>query len=98
MRNQPGGFWVASTDPEAAYHAVRGTAGLGPGGEVALLTDGASRFTEVYGRSWESLFSLLGESGPRGLIAAVRTLETERPPSCGKPHDDATAVHVKPLL
>ena len=97
-RNQPGGFWVASTNPEAAYHAVRGTAELDPASEVAVLTDGASRFSEMYERSWESLFSLLREAGPRGLIAAVRTLETEHPPSDGKPHDDATAVYVDQLL
>jgi hypothetical protein len=93
MRNRPGGFWVASTAAEAAYHAVRGRMELGPGGEVAVLTDGASRFAEVYGRSWESLFALLREEGPGGLIAAVRALETENPPPGAKPHDDATAVY-----
>lgn len=94
MRNQPGGFWVASTVPEAAYHAVRGTEEVGPGGEVAVLSDGASRFAELYGHSWECLFSLLREEGPGGLIAAVRRLEARNPPSGGKQHDDATAVHV----
>ena len=97
MRNKPGGFWVASTVPEAAYHAVRGTVELGPGSELAVLTDGASRFAEMFGHSWESLFSLLREAGPRQLIAAVRGLEAENPPSHGKPHDDATVVHVLPL-
>jgi hypothetical protein len=70
---------------------------LSPGGEFAVLTDGASRFAEMFGHSWESLFSLLREAGPRQLIAAVRELEAESPPSHGKPHDDATAVHVLPL-
>jgi hypothetical protein len=97
MRNKPGGFWVASTVPEAAHHAVRGTVELGPGSELAVLTDGASRFAEMFGHSWESLFSLLREAGPQKLIAAVRGLEAEDPPSHGKPHDDATAVHVLPL-
>lgn len=94
MRNQPAGFWVASTVPEAAYHAVRGTAELRPGAELAVLTDGASRFAELYGHSWETLFSLLREAGPRALIAAVRGLEDKTPPSGGKEHDDASVVHV----
>lgn len=92
-RNRPGGFWVASTVPDAAYHALRGTAALAPGAEVAVLTDGASRFSEMFGRPWESLFSLLREDGPRALIAAVRALEAEDPPPGAKPHDDATAVY-----
>lgn len=94
-RNQPGGFWVASTIPGAARHAVRGTVALAPGAEVAVLTDGASRYAEVYGRSWESLFSVLRDSGPRGLIGAVRELETAAPPPRGKRHDDATAVYLR---
>lgn len=92
-RNQKGGFWVASTVPEAAYHAVRGTVDLAPGSELAVLTDGAARFAELFGNSWESLFAVLREEGPRGLIATVRALETAKPPD-GKRHDDATVVHI----
>lgn len=91
MRNQAGGFWVASTVPEAAYHAVRGAAEIGPGSELAVLTDGASRFAEVFGHTWESLMTMLRDGGPRRLIAAVRALEAEIPHD-GKRHDDATAV------
>jgi hypothetical protein len=93
-RNAPGGFWAASTVPEAAYHAVHGTCDLGPGGEVAVLTDGASRYAELYGRSWESLLSVLRDGGPRGLIGAVRELEAADPPQGAKAHDDATAVYL----
>lgn len=92
-RNAPGGFWVASTVPEAAYHAVRGTCDLGPDGEAAVLTDGASRYAEMFGHSWESLLGLLRADGPGGLIAAVRDLERACPPPRSKPHDDATAVY-----
>jgi hypothetical protein len=91
-RNQPGGFWVASTAPEAAYHATRGTADIAPGTELAVLTDGASRYAEIYGRAWESLMTSLRNEGPRRLIAEVRRLEHEQPPPNGKKHDDATAV------
>lgn len=94
-RNQPGGFWVASTVPDAAYHAVRGTLDLVPGIEVAVLTDGAARYSELYGNSWESLVTLLRADGPAGLIAAVRDLESRNPPPGAKPHDDATAVYCR---
>lgn len=96
-RNQPGGFWVASTVPEAAYHSVRGSIELEPGSELTVLTDGASRFVEEYGRSWGALFRVLSEGGPLGLISTVRDLEADRRPSHGKPHDDATAVHAVSL-
>lgn len=96
-RNQPGGFWVASTNPDAAYHAVRGTAEVVPGSELAVFTDGASRITDIYGQSWESTFGMLREKGPQALITAVRELEAENPPPYGKAHDDATAVHAESL-
>lgn len=97
MRNQAGGFWVASTDPEAPYHATRGWADIGPGSELAVLTDGASRLAEFYGRPWGSLMRTLREAGPRGLIVAVRKLEREGPAPDGKRHDDATAVFATSL-
>lgn len=96
-RNRPGGFWVASTDTTAPYHAVRGSAELAPGCELAMLTDGASRPVELYGHTWESLFETLRNAGPRGLIARVRALEAASPPPHGKAHDDATAVHATSL-
>lgn len=96
LRNHDGGFWVASTVPEAAYHSVRGSLELEPGSELAVLTDGASRFAEWYGRSWESLVAMLRDAGPRRLIAAVRELEKAQPPE-GKQHDDATAVFATSL-
>jgi hypothetical protein len=91
-RNRPGGFWVAGAKPEAAYQALRGSAELEPGSEVALLTDGAARLAEHYGHSWDSVFGTLREHGPDGLIRAVRAAENRQPPPHGKPHDDATAV------
>src|SRR5262249_27702113 len=46
-RNADGGFWVASTNPKAAYEAVSGRV-AGPT-RVALLTDGVTRLTSYYG-------------------------------------------------
>jgi hypothetical protein len=93
-RNQPGGFWVASTEPKAAYHAISGTVQLYPDTEVGLFTDGATRLVEFYGHSWDSLFELLRRLQPSGLIETVRATERERKLPYGKQHDDATAVHI----
>ncbi|QUH00369.1 protein phosphatase 2C domain-containing protein [Saccharopolyspora erythraea] len=92
-RNQPGGFWAASTAPEAAYQAVRGSVPVADVRIGAVLTDGASRYVERFGLTdWTGLLDLLEREGPGELINRVRkaenTIERER----GKRHDDATAA------
>jgi hypothetical protein len=96
-RNTFGGFWVASTKPEAAYHAVRGTIELEPGAEIALLTDGVTRLVEFYQHTWDSLFELLRKFQPHGLIGAVRELERKHKPSHGKWHDDASVAYIESI-
>lgn len=98
-RNKPGGFYVASTLPEAAYEAVRGTMPADHVRRGALLTDGASRLVDLFElMTWTELLDLLQTAGPRELIA--RTRETERQgalPADGrrrKTHDDATAIYL----
>lgn len=93
LRNKPDGFWVASTDPEAAYNAVAGTMPFEAAGtDIGLFTDGVTRLIEFYGVSWYQVFSVLDASGPGGLISLVRSLEQDKPLNHGKQHDDATAV------
>jgi hypothetical protein len=95
-RNAPGGFWVASTDPQAAHEAISGTAD--DVAQVALLTDGVTRLVEHYGYSWPDIFEVLGAEGPSGLIGRVREAERSSPPPTygyGKQHDDATAVYIQ---
>lgn len=94
MRNQPGGFWVASTAPKAAYEAVRGTTERADVEVVALLTDGASRYAERYGHSWQDLVAVLETEGPQALIDRVRAYDTTAADGTfrGKRHDDATAA------
>jgi hypothetical protein len=94
-RNHPGGFWVASTDPEAAYQAVRGSVGLDSVTGAALLTDGVTRLAEWYGYSWPDIFTRLSDAGPAALIDLVRAAEREQPRAGAKQHDDATAVHIR---
>lgn len=93
-RNQPGGFWVASTNPAAAYQAISGSAELDHRTEVGLFTDGATRLVDYYQYSWDGFFGLLRKSGPAGLIATVRANERELEPPAGKQHDDATVIHM----
>jgi hypothetical protein len=92
LRNKPGGFWVASTAPEAAYDAVTGTMPFEADTEIGLFTDGVTRLVDFYGFDWERLFSVLETSGPVRLISLVRSLELDKPLRYGKKHDDATAV------
>jgi len=87
LRNKPGGFWVASTDPEAAYRAVAGSVSFEAGAGIGIFTDGVSRLIESYSYEWEHVFSILETSGPGGVIELVRAAERERPLRGGKRHD-----------
>jgi hypothetical protein len=94
LRNQPGGFWVASTEPRAAYEAVTGTTDRADAEVVAVLTDGASRYAERYGHTWDDLVDVLTGSGPRTLVERVWKHDADASPDSfrGKRYDDATAV------
>jgi protein phosphatase 2C-like protein len=94
LRNQPGGFWVASTEPKAAYEAIAGTTDRADAELVAVLTDGASRYVERYGHTWEDLFEVLITEGPRELVDRVREHDAAARADSfrGKRYDDATAV------
>jgi len=92
LRNKPGGFWVASTDPEAAYRAVTGSASFEAGAGIGIFTDGVSRLVESYGYEWEHVFSVMETGGPGALLRLVRSAENEKPLGDAKQHDDATAV------
>ncbi|MFI2714560.1 protein phosphatase 2C domain-containing protein [Micromonospora sp. NPDC018662] len=103
LRNRPGGFWVASTDPAAAAEAVTGRAARSGLRRLMLCTDGVSRLTEFFALSWATVFGIAERSGPRAVIDTVRRHETGRPellvrPGRGpvKQHDDATLVVLLP--
>ena len=95
LRNRSGGFWVASTDPGAAYEAVGGTAPIAEVAEVGVFTDGVSRLVDWYGFTWPGVFAVLRTEGAAGLVDRVRAAEQERPIPSGKKHDDATVVHAR---
>jgi len=97
-RNTPGGYWVAQVNPEAAHHAVTGTAEHARG--ALLLSDGAAPLvTDFHEQSWQGLLDLAHQSGPQELINATRKLESLDPDRTRWPRykvsDDATAVVVR---
>jgi hypothetical protein len=103
-RNQPGGYWVASTNPAAAYEALTGSIGASDLRAAVLLTDGASRWVDEFGLGlWDDLVSVVRTSdGPQTIVRDVRGCEKAksingRLPSGDKRHDDATALVVVPI-
>src|SRR5579859_679598 len=94
-RNRPGGFWVASTDPAAPYHAVRGAVGLDPVTDVALFTDGVTRLADWYGYEWPDILARLRNAGPAALLGLLRAAEQAYPHPSQKQHDDATVAHIR---
>lgn len=101
QRNRPGGFWVASTKPEAAHEAVHGVVPAADVRRAALLTDGASRYVQRFGLGgWADLLDLVEHAGPAELLRCVRTAEAAETPEerrrhRGKPQDDATAAFLR---
>src|ERR1017187_65640 len=69
MRNQPGGYPVASTDPRAAGEALTGSFPARDIWRGAMLSDGVTRFAEFGLGTWAELLSILADSGPAGLFA-----------------------------
>ncbi|GAA1573581.1 MULTISPECIES: protein phosphatase 2C domain-containing protein [Kribbella] len=92
FRNRPGGFWAASTEPKAAYEAITGSTDLAAVDVIAILSDGASRFTELYGHSWDELVDVLTTAGPRQLIDRVRAYDATTTGGRWKQYDDASVV------
>jgi hypothetical protein len=98
LRNRHGGFWVASTAPEAAAEAVVGTVRMDGMVRLLLCTDGVSRLVDFFGRRWSDVFDLVEERGPRAAIETVRACEVSYPDRLAHPgrrikqHDDATLV------
>ena len=98
LRNRPGGFWVASTAPEAAAEALIGAVPMDGLQRLLMCTDGVSRLVDFFGQSWSDVFAIAERRGHAAAINAVRECEMERPEGLERPgrkvkqHDDATLV------
>jgi hypothetical protein len=96
--NRTHGYWVAAADPDAAFHAVTGTAprrGSAALRRAALLSDGASSAVEQFGLTdWAGLLDLLSAEGPAALLGRVRDAERDHPDRLRrhKSTDDASVV------
>jgi hypothetical protein len=98
QRNQPGGFWVASTRPDAAREALRGSAPAESVRRALVASDGLTRLVERYGHTWADVMATAGRGDLQALLAAVRAAERDDPDPRrwrGKLHDDATAVLIE---
>ncbi|MBP2474003.1 hypothetical protein JOF53_002875 [Crossiella equi] len=98
-RNRPDGFWVASTDPDAATEAVTGSVPADEVRSLALLSDGATRLVDSFALAdWDAVVRTLRQDGPGELIRQTREAERSDPDGRrwprGKAFDDATAALV----
>lgn len=94
VRNQPGGFWVASSDVRAADQAYVGQFSVSGEETVGLFSDGLTRLVERYGRSWDDLMGSAAKQGLWQLLTLLRETESTDPGLAhrAKRHDDATGV------
>lgn len=97
MRNQPGGYWTASTDPRAAYEAYHEDVPLRGVQRAALVSDGAARFVEFGLGDWREFLGVLDVHGPSAILARIRQAEDADPSGRrwprAKRRDDAAIVH-----
>lgn len=102
LRNREGGFFTAAADPAVAARAVAGSVPRAEVRSLAALSDGATRWADLFGKGdWAELLSLVDEEGARALVERVRALERadDRAGRAllgrAKTHDDATVVRVE---
>jgi hypothetical protein len=100
-RNQPGGYWIAATDPVVVAHALTGETPAAQVRRLAVLSDGAARAVELFHHhTWSSALDALEREGPQRFIDQVRTAEHADP--FGEQHprnknsDDATVILAAP--
>lgn len=98
-RNVPGGYWIASTMPEAAEHALIGGVPLDEVRRFGVCSDGAMRCLRMTSvNTHAAALAVMATNGPRALVELVRTAEHRDHAGARWPRnkalDDATAVVV----
>lgn len=99
-RNQPGGFWVAGANPEAAADSLTASWPSATVAAAALLTDGAARYVDVFTvAGWPDTLQQLANEGPTTVLKLIREVEDTDPDGTrwkrSKVHDDATIAYVR---
>ncbi|MEU5973242.1 hypothetical protein [Streptomyces sp. NPDC047315] len=97
LRNAEGGFFTAAADPSVAERAVTGRTPRTEVRSLTALTDGASRWVDMFEEGdWAECVALVRREGPQGLIDRVRAVETATKERTAvirwKLHDDAAVV------
>ncbi len=97
-RNVEGGYWIASTVPDAAKHSLTGELTRDSVRRVAVLSDGAARYVALFGLGdWTAALDRMAADGPSALIADVRDVELADADGLRWPRmkrsDDATAIY-----
>lgn len=101
LRNAPGGYPVASTDPGAAHKALTGSVPVSDVRRAALISDGVTRYGEFGLGSWEDLLDVLTAGGPVQLLSRIREAEKTDPEGIrwprAKAHDDTGIVFLEDI-
>ncbi|MCF4121752.1 protein phosphatase 2C domain-containing protein [Antribacter sp. KLBMP9083] len=99
-RNQPGGFWIAGAQPEAAQHGVTTTTPRRDVAAVMLATDGVALDRHPTATTWRDLYDEARHDGPAQVLQRIHDAEVSDPDGQrwprAKPHDDKTLVVITP--
>ncbi|MFI5753835.1 hypothetical protein [Streptomyces sp. NPDC051569] len=100
LRNAEGGFFTAAADPSVAGKAVTGRTPVAEVRSLLALTDGATRWVELFREGdWSDCLALVRKNGPQELIDRVRAAESADRDGAAfrrwKSSDDATVTYVE---
>jgi hypothetical protein len=80
VRNTPGGYWIAASNPIAADHAPTGAVPITSVRRAAVLSDGAARAVDPFGlHDSPALLDLAEKCGPVAVLGEVRVAEASDP-------------------
>ncbi|MGW2660427.1 PP2C family serine/threonine-protein phosphatase [Nocardia tengchongensis] len=99
-RNRDGGYWIAETEPDAAYRAVTASYPVESVPWVVLATDGAASPLAPLKTSWPDI-AKMDATGLRQLLERGRHWEADQDPDGqlqprSKRHDDMTIAVALP--
>jgi hypothetical protein len=101
-QNRPGGYWIATADPDAANQALTSRHALADVRAVIVLSDGAATGVDDYASpdAWDDAVDQLDRLGPTAFLIAVHAVEDSDPDARRWPrakcHDDKTIAVLRP--
>ncbi|GAB3158064.1 protein phosphatase 2C domain-containing protein [Myceligenerans halotolerans] len=95
-RNEPGGYWIAGTVPDAAHHGLISTTSRTDIEAIILASDGVALDRHPTATRWRSLYDDAIEHSPEQVLRRIHYAENSDPNGRrwprAKPHDDKTIV------